>query len=97
MTTTSTARLMVTRGVKRLPFQHPRLSLSGPTVVIIMEHSLPNPPAGAFARHRAAGARPADDAGPQVQLPLQAQLRSGVHAAEKAGADEALMLDSTAS
>ena len=30
-------RLMVTRGVKAKPFQHPSLSRSGPTVVIIME------------------------------------------------------------
>jgi branched-chain amino acid aminotransferase len=40
------ARLMVTRGVKTRPFQHPRLSQRGPTMVIIMEHSrqkLPRP------------------------------------------------------
>jgi len=35
------ARLMVTRGVKSKPFQHPSLSRKGPTVVIIMEHSRP--------------------------------------------------------
>ena len=35
-------RLMVTRGVKVKPFQHPSLSRSGPTVVIIMEHSKPS-------------------------------------------------------
>ena len=38
------ARLMVTRGVKVRPFQHPRLSQQGPTMVIIMEHSRPNLP-----------------------------------------------------
>ena len=38
------ARLMVTRGVKHRPFQHPSLSRSGPTVVIIMEHSKPAMP-----------------------------------------------------
>jgi len=32
-------RLMVTRGVKRRPFQHPQLSDAGPTIVIIAEHS----------------------------------------------------------
>ncbi len=32
-------RLMVTRGVKRKPFQDPRLSQDGPTIVIIAEHS----------------------------------------------------------
>ena len=33
------ARLMVTRGVKSKPFQKPSYSISGSTVVIIMEHS----------------------------------------------------------
>jgi branched-chain amino acid aminotransferase len=46
MTTDAHARLMVTRGVKTRPFQNPRLSQQGPTMVIIMEHSrqkLPRP------------------------------------------------------
>jgi len=34
-------RLMVTRGRKRKPFQHPHLSAYGPTIVIIAEHSTP--------------------------------------------------------
>jgi branched-chain amino acid aminotransferase len=34
-------RLMVTRGRKRKPFQHPHLSVYGPTLVIIAEHSKP--------------------------------------------------------
>ncbi|MCW8843010.1 MAG: aminotransferase class IV, partial [Rhodobacteraceae bacterium] len=41
MTTDAHARLMVTRGVKSRPFQHPSLSRQGPTVAIIMEHSRP--------------------------------------------------------
>jgi len=41
MTTDVHCRLMVTRGVKVKPFQHPSLSRTGPTVVIIMEHSRP--------------------------------------------------------
>jgi branched-chain amino acid aminotransferase len=44
MTTDAHARLMVTRGVKTRPFQHPSLSRQGPTVVIIMEHSRPQIP-----------------------------------------------------
>ena len=44
MTTDAHARLMVTRGVKVRPFQHPSLSQSGPTFVIIMEHSKPSIP-----------------------------------------------------
>ena len=41
MTSDVHCRLMVTRGTKVKPFQHPSLSQSGPTVVIIMEHSKP--------------------------------------------------------
>ena len=87
------ARLMVTRGVKARPFQHPALSRSGPTMVIIMEHSRPAIP------------RPVRLATvPWVRgLPMSQDPRLNSHsklncvlaciAAEKAGADEALMLD----
>ncbi len=43
MVTDVHARLMITRGVKDKPFQHPSLSTSGPTIVIILEHSKPSP------------------------------------------------------
>ena len=35
-------RLMITRGRKKKPFQHPHLSVYGPTIVIIAEHSKPD-------------------------------------------------------
>ena len=38
------ARLMITRGPKKRPFQHPALSQDGATIVIIMEHSIPKIP-----------------------------------------------------
>lgn len=87
------ARLMITRGVKARPFQHPSLSRSGPTIVIIMEHSRPVLP------------RPVRLATvPQIRgLPMSQDPKLNSHsklncvlaaiAAEKAGADEALMLD----
>ena len=87
------ARLMVTRGVKHRPFQHPALSRQGPTMVIIMEHSRPSIP------------RPIRLATvPQIRgLPMSQDPKLNSHsklncilaciAAEKAGADEALMLD----
>lgn len=95
METDAHARLMVTRGRKARPFQHPRLSRSGPTVVIIMEHSVP---AVALAR----GVRLATV--PQVRgLPMSQDPKLNSHSklncvlaciqAEKAGAEEALMLD----
>ena len=42
MTTDVHIRLMVTRGRKSKPFQHPQLSIFGSTVVIIAEHSKPD-------------------------------------------------------
>jgi branched-chain amino acid aminotransferase len=86
-------RLMVTRGVKSKPFQHPSLSESGPTIVILMEHSKPSLPRGI----RLATV-------PQMRgLPMTQDPKLNSHsklncilaciAAEKAGADEALMLD----
>lgn len=89
-------RLMVTRGIKAKPFQHPSLSRSGPTVVIIMEHSRP---AAALVRK---GIRLASV--PQVRgLPHSQDAKFNSHSklncviaclqAEAAGADEALMLD----
>jgi len=87
------ARLMVTRGVKVRPFQHPSLSRSGPTMVIIMEHSRPKIP------------RPIRLATvPHIRgLPMTQDPKLNSHsklncilaciAAEKAGADEGLILD----
>ena len=38
-------RLMITRGAKKTPSQDPRLTKSGPTIVIIAEHKQANPAA----------------------------------------------------
>ncbi len=93
MTSDAHARLMVTRGVKTRPFQHPALSQQGPTIIIIMEHSRPSIP------------RPIRLATvPHIRgLPMTQDPKLNSHsklncilaciAAEKAGADEALMLD----
>ncbi len=93
MTTDAHARLMVTRGVKSRPFQHPGLSRQGPTMVIIVEHSKPSIP------------RPIRLATvPHIRgLPMTQDPKLNSHsklncilaciAAEKAGADEGLMLD----
>jgi branched-chain amino acid aminotransferase len=89
-------RLMLTRGVKVRPFQHPALSQSGPTLVIIMEHSKP------VDRLQERGIRLATV--PQVRgLPMSQDAKLNSHSklncviaclqAEQAGADEALMLD----
>jgi branched-chain amino acid aminotransferase len=89
-------RLMLTRGVKAKPFQHPGLSRSGPTLVIIMEHSKP------VNALQTRGIRLATV--PQVRgLPMSQDPKLNSHSklncviaclqAEQAGADEGLMLD----
>ena len=52
MMTDAHARLMITRGVKRRPFQHPSLSQSGPTIVIIvcLLYTSPSPRDGLLSR-----------------------------------------------
>lgn len=89
-------RLMITRGIKDKPFQHPKLSRSGPTMVVIMEHSKPS------SGLQGKGIRLATV--PQVRgLPMSQDAKYNSHSklncviaclqAEQAGADEGLMLD----
>ena len=96
MTDNAHARLMVTRGRKAKPFQHPNLSRFGPTMVIIMEHSKP---VAALADR---GVKLATV--PQIRgMPMAQDAKLNSHSklncvlaavqAEKAGADEGLMLD----
>ena len=96
MTTDAHCRLMITRGRKAKPFQHPKLSRSGPTVVAIVEHSKPSETV------QGEGIRLASV--PQVRgLPTSQDPKFNSHSklncviaclqAEQAGADEALMLD----
>ena len=89
-------RLMITRGRKKKPFQHPHLSVWGPTIVIIAEHSKPDDSVVdrgirlfTVPHHRG--------------LPLTQDAKLNSHSklnciialnhAIRAGADEALMLD----
>ncbi len=87
------ARLMVTRGIKARPFQDPRLSRQGPTVVIIMEHSRPSVARGInlFTVPFYRGLPVTQDPKLNSHSKLNCIL-AGIHA-QKAGADEALMLD----
>jgi branched-chain amino acid aminotransferase len=93
MTTDAHARLMVTRGTKVRPFQHPSLSRSGPTMVIIMEHSrpkIPRPIRLATVPHMRGLPMTQD---PKLNSHSKLNCILACIAAEKAGADEALMLD----
>ena len=88
------ARVMLTRGVKVKPFQQPALSTSGPTFVIIMEHSDPHAKAQGVTMATV----------PQIRgMPMSQDPKLNSHSklncilaciqANKMGADEALMLD----
>jgi branched-chain amino acid aminotransferase len=93
MTTDAHARLMVTRGTKTRPFQNPRLSQQGPTMVIIMEHSRPNAPRAinmATVPHLRGLPMTQD---PKLNSHSKLNCILALIAAHKAGADEALMLD----
>ena len=89
-------RLMVTRGLKTTPFQDPRASASGPTIVIIAEYKTPVP--GTLEQgirlhtvHVRRG-RP-DVLDPQINSHSKLNCITACIQATKAGADEALMLD----
>ena len=93
MTTDAHARLMITRGPKTRPFQHPALSQSGPTITIIMEHSkpsIPRPIRLATVPHLRGLPMTQD---PKLNSHSKLNCILACIAAEKAGADEALMLD----
>jgi branched-chain amino acid aminotransferase len=96
MSNNAHARLMVTRGVKSKPFQDPRLSVTGPTVVIIMEHSKPS--TNLMDNGIILATVPHMRGLPMTQDPkLNSHSKlncilAGI-AAQKAGADEGLMLD----
>ena len=93
MTTDAHARLMVTRGIKARPFQHPKLSRTGPTMAIIMEHSrpsIPRPIRLATVPHLRGLPMTQD---PKLNTHSKLNCILACIAAEKAGADEALMLD----
>ena len=93
MTDNAHARLMITRGTKRRPFQHPVLSKSGPSIVVIVEHSKPvlsRPITLATVPH-IRGLPMSQD--PKLNSHSKLNCILACIAAEKAGADEALMLD----
>lgn len=89
-------RLVVSRGLKSTPYQSPRANIGGATVVIIPEWKEPDPtvksrPLALATVHVRRGA-------PDVQDPMWNSLSklnciTACIQAQKAGADEALMLD----
>jgi branched-chain amino acid aminotransferase len=89
-------RLMVTRGVKRTPYQDPRLTIGPATVVIIAEHKEPLPATVTegitlFTTHVRRAAP--DTLDPKINSHSKLNDITACIQAYTAGADEALMLD----
>lgn len=89
-------RLMVTRGVKKTPYQGPRFTITPPTIVIIPEYKSPVPEiqdkgVSLFTAH----VRRTGPAEQDQKLNSHSKLNCILACiqADKAGADEALMLD----
>jgi len=91
-------RLMVTRGRKKTPSQHPDMVVGGPTVVVIAEHKRADPEVieRGIRLFTATIRRPPPDTLDQ-KLNCHSKLHEVIALiqAYEAGADEALMLDTT--
>ena len=89
-------RMMVTRGVKSTPYQDPAVTISGPTIVIIPEYKNPDPElAKRGIRLYTVYVRRgyADVQDPRINSHSKLNCIFGCIQANKAGYDEALMLD----
>ena len=89
-------RLIVTRGVKRTPYQDPRVTIGPATVVIIPEHKNPKPETLStglrlFTVHVRRGFPDVQD--PKLNSHSKLNCITACIQATAAGADEALMLD----
>ena len=89
-------RLMVTRGVKRTPYQDPRVTIGPATIVIIPEHKNPLPDTverglTLFTVHVRRGYPDVQD--PKLNSHSKLNCITACIQAYTAGADEALMLD----
>jgi branched-chain amino acid aminotransferase len=90
------ARVMVTRGIKKTPSQDPRLTISGPNVVIIAEHKIAseetkNKGISLFTSTIRRGSP--DYLDPRLNCHSKLHEVQALIQALEAGADEALMLD----
>lgn len=89
-------RLMVTRGVKTTPYQDPRATIPGATIVIIPEYKVPDPDKAEqgirlFTTHVRRGYPDVQDQ--KINSHSKINCILGCIQATKAGYDEALMLD----
>ncbi len=89
-------RIMVTRGIKKTPSQDPRLTISGPNVVIIAEHKKADPDTrnkGITLFTSTVRRGSPDYLDPRLNCHSKLHEVQALIQALEAGADEALMLD----
>ena len=89
-------RLMITRGIKKTPSQDPRLTISGPNIVIIAEHKRANENTklnGITLFTSTIRRGPPDYLDPRLNCHSKLHEVLALNQAIAAGADEALMLD----
>ncbi|MCB9948678.1 MAG: aminotransferase class IV [Rhodospirillaceae bacterium] len=96
MTSDVHIRVMITRGIKATPYQDPRATIGGPTIVIIPEYKRPKPEVAdrgmrLFTVHVRRGAPDVQD--PKWNSHSKLNCIAACIQATKAGVDEALMLD----
>jgi branched-chain amino acid aminotransferase len=89
-------RLMITRGNKKTPSQDPRLTISGPNIVITAEHKTANPAVrtrGVRLFSSSVRRPPPDTLDQRLNCHSKMHEVMALNEALEAGADEALMLD----
>jgi branched-chain amino acid aminotransferase len=89
-------RIMVTRGIKKTPSQDPRLTISGPNIVIIAEHKISSPETkekGITLFTSTIRRGSPDYLDPRLNCHSKLHEVQALIQAIEAGADEALMLD----
>jgi len=89
-------RLIVSRGLKRTPYQHPQANIGGPTIVVIPEYKVPSPHIqrkGLRLATVAVRRGTPDTLDPKLNTLSKMNCILACIQAEQAGADEALMLD----
>jgi branched-chain amino acid aminotransferase len=89
-------RMMLTRGIKKTPSQDPRLTISGPNLVIIAEYKLPNEESrqkGVTLFTSTIRRGSPDYLDPRLNCHSKLHEVMALYQAIEAGADEALMLD----
>lgn len=88
-------RLIVSRGLKKTPYQHPKVTVGDPTVVVIPEFKKPDPKVSEIGIKLATVSTLRDSRvqNPQVNSLSKHNCIAACIEADKKGADEGLMLD----